>query len=241
MIKTVIKFEKNERDRSEDGNVLFLILIAVALFAALSYAVTQSTRSSGSNSTSETALISSTQVTQYQASVRTAVLRMQVSSNVSADELVFDAPVDFSTHCDTPANSPNCVFHPDGGGATYQTATDDITSTAGQIWVYNGENQVNQIGRYSTGGNTTSNVEVIAFLANVRDGICQRINEELGISGIPTENSIEVTQQMATTDTIGLGTSGDIIGDDVTELDNQPFGCFEQGGVNYYYHVLVEQ
>ena len=69
---------KNKRKvaNGESGNVLFLILIAVALFAALSYAVTQSSRTGGGASDGEQNLINSAQVTQYPASVRTAIVRM---------------------------------------------------------------------------------------------------------------------------------------------------------------------
>ncbi len=87
---------KNKTDRNgESGNVLFLILIAVALFAALSYAVTQSSRSGGGDAASETNLINSSTITQYPAGIRTALVRMIVSSGVTADELSFNTPSDF--------------------------------------------------------------------------------------------------------------------------------------------------
>ncbi|MBI4031193.1 MAG: hypothetical protein HY370_05905 [Proteobacteria bacterium] len=101
----------------ERGNVLFLILIAVALFAALSYAVTQSTRSGTGDASSETSLVNSSTLTQYPAGIRTGLVRMIVSKGAVADDLAFNTPSDFPL-----GNNNFGVFHPAGGQATYQLA-----------------------------------------------------------------------------------------------------------------------
>src|SRR5690606_5024544 len=94
--------------KGERGNALFLILIAVALFAALSYAVTQSGRGGGTID-NETALINASQITQFPAAVRTAVTRM-VLTGTAVSGLNFDAVGGTGTDVET------AVFNPSGGG-----------------------------------------------------------------------------------------------------------------------------
>ena len=62
---------------NSNGNALFLILIAVALFAALSYAVTQSGRGGGSIDR-ETAELNAAQIVQYMGAMQSAVQKLQL-------------------------------------------------------------------------------------------------------------------------------------------------------------------
>src|SRR5688500_18709552 len=96
-----MKFNLSRKRVKESGNVLFLILIAVALFAALSYAVTQSTRSGGGDAGRETSRISGAQMTQYPASIRTALVRMIIGGQ-NVDTLEFNDPSTFDNCTEGP-------------------------------------------------------------------------------------------------------------------------------------------
>lgn len=114
------------------GNILFLILLAVVLFAALSYAVTQSLRGGGSNANAEKGAVKAADVVNYFTNIRMAVQRIRLVNQCSDIQISFDHN-NGAAQCltsETPAtnhenpNSPtNCtchVFHPLGGGVPYR-------------------------------------------------------------------------------------------------------------------------
>ena len=238
---TLINQPGQAQRKSERGNVLFLILIAVALFAALSYAVTQSTRSGGGDAGRETNLVNSSTITQYPASIKTAIVRMIVSNGASAETLEFNPPSTFSSLTSVGIG----VFHPTGGGATFALAPNSVTTVPGQEWHFNGENQVDNIGLTNgSGAPNQASADLIAFLPNVRTAICTQIHTQLGLSTtLPAETGIRylVDQTNALGTTLDRFTeTGDTIGNG-NILSGQPQGCFTQDGMNIYYHVLTER
>lgn len=239
---------------SERGNVLFLILIAVILFAALSYAVTSSSRSGGGgDASSETTLVNSAQITQYPASVRTALVRMIVGGRL-VEDLIFDRPSNFTEVQDS-NRSRDAVFHPQGGGATSVRAPSNVMED-GELgdWFFTSEYQIENIGTTDLGGSNTAN-DIIAFLPGISKAVCLSLNEQFGIQtendsdsdGVPTGPTTLPTDDMDL-DNEGIGIAASASTHEIAgDFSAQPFGCFDSSATsnapdqNVYYHVLIER
>ena len=239
--------------KTQRGNVLFLILIAVALFAALSYAVTQSSRSGG-DASRETTILNAAQLTQYPTSVRTAVLRL-VIDGYQDTTLLYNKPASI-----TSGSEPIEIFATLGGGAIYQNAPSEMMEQSGSNptgqWYFNMDFEIDDLGRTGVAG--VGGNELIAFLPGVTESVCSRINQEAGIIA-----SAAVSNPAITGDVYG-GSNGDVdfsytaVADvasatniDLGEatvgsasLSAQPFGCFQNTGSGneyVFYAVLLER
>lgn len=245
---------KNMYRREERGNVLFLILIAVALFAALSYAVTQSTRSGGGSSEREKSILSGATMTQHPTALRTSIIRM-VLSGTDVANLKFNSPANFGALSDTAEG----VFHPEGGGGLFQNAPADVMSGSTQgIWFYNANWDLPQIGISDTG----SGNDLIAFLPGVGQGVCRAVNKELvfvadiadctSADGVIPDIDAALTvgnirEDMDNTYTFPTSNQEDLENSNgaCTAFIGHPSGCFwdaaTNGGEYVFYSVLLER
>ena len=226
---------------SEKGNVLFLILIAVALFAALSYAVTQSTRSGGGDASRETNLVNAAGITQYPASIKTAITRMIVSNSTDPDDMLFNDPSTFTAALTTPLLQSQAVFYPTGGGATYVDAPSSVMDDGlPGVWIFNGENRVTNIGT-TEAALATTDADIIAFLPGIKQAVCDSIHTRLGLAlTYPNLTGVDFAASM-TVAAPNIGAGGTTITSAV--LDGQPQGCFIDNATSdyVYYHVVVER
>lgn len=225
--------------QTQKGNVLFLILIAVALFAALSYAVTQSSRSGG-DAGRETNMINSAVLTQYPAALRTAVMRL-VIDGVAVNRQQFNKP----DPLDTDIVDRLAVFNPSGGGAVYQEAPSDIMNDGSPgVWSFNMDFEVTGLGATGTAGLPDN--ELIAFLPNITESVCQKINDEAGIAGIPVTANLSASYTKNQEDDYAWASVGSIDLDSTAggDLHGKAFGCFQNAsttGEYVFYSVLYER
>lgn len=179
IIPKSIHSEKLKEDTAK-GSILFILLICVALFAALGYAVSQGFRLNlGTTDAAKTdqEKLNATSVIDYFQHVAQGVQEMKYA-NISPAAIDFTLPDDPSF--DTPPLAKK-IFHPQGGQVQYQTVWDQIKENANAPrtqWAFF-QNSIEGVG--GTGA------ELMASLSYIHPTLCQELNRNiLGSTTIPS-------------------------------------------------------
>lgn len=175
----------------QNGNVLFLILIAVALFAALSYAVSSSSRSGNGTVSKEKAEAQAGRVLNFATAVQSAALRLSIGKGVTVQELKFNNDSvkrldDNLAHgsLGSPADPSLYIFHPQGGGISPQLF-EDLTRECigcGSTQIKSGHFNFVWLNLPDTG---TEQSDAVLLVIDINDDVCLAINKRIGIDFIP--------------------------------------------------------
>ena len=162
--------------KNPNGNALFLILIAVALFAALSYAVTNSGRGGGGID-KEQAELAAASLLQYVAAIETAHQRLKIVGNYNWSRISYGGS---NADC---ADADCALFDSQGGGAPSLTMV-----PANAIGDPNSKNA--RIRFIDNAGIGTNTPDLGILIAGIPFEVCKAVNRAVGIevsnaTGVP--------------------------------------------------------
>ncbi len=175
----------------ESGNALFIVLIGVVLFAALSFAVTSTSRTNGSDISKETANIYASEIIAYGKTVKFAVNRLRSSNGCKVTDISFENPAVSGYVHASPARDECKVFHPSGGGLSYREADEKWldTSNSGNA-LFKEIAFVNVVVGWSATnepGGTTGEQDIVMFVPFLKSSVCEELKERLNTPHVGAE------------------------------------------------------
>ncbi len=214
---------------NEAGNILFLILLAVVLFAALAYAVTGSQKGQTKSGSSESASAAAGSIVQFAGDVETFMTRARVVDGVAADEFTFQV--------DSNAASTSNYLETSGSASPYNNNSNCVRAACRVFKPYNPngiaaqlfENYADPVnldgmtGSNGRGGNVfirqliiqhvgTPAPEVVLFIPGLQANICNEINRLLGFTtSYINTTAIETIETTATSRPASYAPSGTAI------------------------------
>lgn len=168
---------------SQRGNAFVYILIAVVLFAGLTFAITSNMQNSADKEISEAqAKTAATQILAYASEAQNAINRMTMNGT-EIDDIDFTMPSNASFN-----NAPtiNKLFHPDGGGLQYKNLpvnSSNLTTTPANAYYVGKDNNFEWT--------PTASRDVLFTAFSLKKEVCQELNRK--ISGSPTVPKVAST------------------------------------------------
>lgn len=206
------------------GSALFLILIGIAIFAALAYAVTESLRVSEGVSkglSEDRAKLEMSSVMNFMQAVKSGFQQMKLNGR-DPQAITFEAPGDAGYGV---APHDLKLFHPEGGNVTFTPVwetIDDTSEATATDWSFV-RNTIDGLGGTGT--------ETIAALVRVPQKLCEQIN--LGLNGATT-----IPAAVGDMDSMFVTAATPITAANCASCEGVPALCVEKSGVRVFYYVL---
>jgi hypothetical protein len=212
------------------GHALWLVLIAVMLFAALAYVISRSDKMAADE---EKLLMASAQVMQFPAAIRTAMARL------AAADIAFE-DMDFSEL----GTSHRSIFYSGGGGVAYQKPPYLVGSQ--NEWRFKTKSRDNT-GWFIAGIGTdgADGKDIFAYITDVPVALCEELNRSIGLSPEPKIEAAAVNLAVPGDAAATAGYNAWTFSAHARERRSEtpPAACVRNGmdGELVYYHVLAAQ
>lgn len=224
---------KRDERAKESGSAIVWILVMIALFAALSYAISDGTRGGTAQLTAQQADLAATEILDYASSIKRAVQELQING-CSDTEVSFDnAFVSGYSHNNAPSDNSCHVFHPNGGGLSYTKPhiNNLDSSQSGNAnygdWLTSGSVAITDL--------NSTDTDLTLYLPYLKSDICSALNKKINITDpIPVDSFTADKFIGSYTPSVDPN-----IGDDDTKLENQSSFCARVGATSWYYFGQV--
>lgn len=212
----------------QNGNAIWFVLVAVALLAALTMAMTRSSDTVEQTGNVERLRIQASDLMRYTKGIQSAVERMTLSGISESDLCFHDSGWGHNDYNGAScSDSANQIFGVQGGGLSWRTY--DFVSA----WDVFGSHSVQ---------NLETNAPELIIQAQISGALCRQINIMLGIPNPSDDAPLDDIQNIARfSGTYTLASPDNIIGDDAVDLAGKMTGCRREAGNYYYYQVLLKR
>ena len=214
------------------GNAFVYILIAIALFGALTFALSGSQETASVGELNEgRATIAANEILSYAATAQNSIISLdRIGTNAASLDFVLPSnDTDFNA-----APHVNKLFHPEGGGLAYKLLPRDAGVTA-----ITTPEEGYYIGRFNNTEWTPTTAQDVMFSAyGINRQVCEELNYKItGSRTVPSMGN--TTQTFVDTEYHSIANIDLMIADCAT-CDEKPALCVHGSGNLYvFYNILV--
>ncbi len=227
----------------QNGSALLIVLIAIALFAALSYAVFKGGSNSTSTLSDQQVKLAAEEIIAYSNTLATAVQKLRLAG-------CKDTQLDFSNT--VWLNSGNVISYPAGynsnapasGCSVFSSSDGKVTPVFfprnyfinGAFFTIQGSSRIRKVSWPGIGDEASQ--ELIYNLPNVTREICLKINTLLGIEN-PGGEPATYSAGSQSDFTGNYATSSTPMSFSSSDYNGKSASCINGGGVKYFYQKVL--